>query len=81
VSQPVEAPTRSVTRTPVEGACPECGASQLASYPIYGEGGWWDVTKCQACLASVARVRGPLLGSYRPHGLETAPRGGPGQGS
>lgn len=68
---PVEAPGRHVSRTPVEGSCPECGAARLAAYPIFGEGGWWDVTKCQSCLASVERVRGPLLGSYRPYGVET----------
>jgi hypothetical protein len=60
----------SVERQRVEGVCPECGAQELADYRIFGEGGWWDVRKCQACLASVRRERGPLFGSYVPLGLE-----------
>jgi hypothetical protein len=60
--------TLSVTREPVEGVCPRCGASDLAAYPVMSEGGWWRVTKCQQCLTSVERVRGPLLGSYTPLG-------------
>ena len=41
-----------------------------ADYRVFGEGGWWDVRKCQACLASIKRERGPLFGSYVPLGLE-----------
>jgi hypothetical protein len=58
----------SVERRPVEGACPECGASALASYPVLSENGWWDVVKCQECLASVTREPGPLFGVYVPLG-------------
>lgn len=53
----------SLERTPVDGSCPQCGAAALASYPVFSEGGWFDVVKCQACLHSVRRDRGPLLGS------------------
>jgi hypothetical protein len=60
----------SVTRTPAAGACPECGAQELADYRVLGEGGWWDVRKCQRCLASVERVRAPRFGSYTPLGSE-----------
>jgi hypothetical protein len=59
-----------VERRPVEGVCPECGAAELAEYRVLSEGGWWDVRKCQRCLASVSRERGPLFGSYVPLGLE-----------
>ena len=59
----------SARRTPVEGACPECGAEALAGYRVLSEGGWWDVVKCQACLASLERRRGPLLGAYTPFGV------------
>lgn len=52
-----------VPRKPVTGECPECGSTDLKAYPVLSEGGWWDVTKCQACLRSVERVPGPLLGS------------------
>ncbi|MDT3444683.1 MULTISPECIES: hypothetical protein [unclassified Pseudofrankia] len=52
----------SVDRTPAPGTCPACGAAELASYPVLEERGWFDVVKCQACLHSVARERGPLLG-------------------
>lgn len=51
-----------VERVPVEGACPECGAGRLASYPVLAEHGWVDVVKCQECLHSVSREPGPLLG-------------------
>lgn len=57
-------------RESVPGTCPECGASELASYRVLGEGGWRDVRKCQACLHSVSREPAPPLGSYTPLGLE-----------
>jgi hypothetical protein len=60
----------SVERRPVEGACPECGAEELAEYPVVSEGGWWNVRKCQRCLASLTRERGSRLGSLVPLGLE-----------
>ena len=59
----------SVERTPVEGSCPNCGADALAEYRVLSEGGWWDVRKCAACLHSVSRTPGPLLGTYIPLGL------------
>jgi hypothetical protein len=52
----------AVTRESVDGACPECGAMQLQRYPVLAAGGWFDVVKCQACLRSVSRERGPLHG-------------------
>jgi vanillate/4-hydroxybenzoate decarboxylase subunit D len=67
-----EEPTLSVDRTPVDGACPACGAERLAAYPVMSEGGWWNVVKCQSCLTSVERVRGPRLGSYQPLGVVDA---------
>ena len=67
-----EEPFLFVERTSVEGTCPECGGSDLADYRVLGEGGWWDVRKCQGCLASIRRERGPMFGSYVPLGLEIA---------
>ena len=58
--------TVSVEREKLEGTCPECGESQLSSYRVLSEGGWWDVTKCQSCLASIKREKGPLLGPIAP---------------
>jgi hypothetical protein len=49
-------------RSPVSGSCPECGAAALARYPVVSEGGWFEVVKCQECLASVARTRWSRLG-------------------
>jgi vanillate/4-hydroxybenzoate decarboxylase subunit D len=63
-------PYLHVERTPAEGACPECGAEELADYRVLSEGGWWDVRKCQGCLASVSRERAPRFGSYTPLGLD-----------
>jgi hypothetical protein len=60
----------SVVRAPVEGSCPECGATELADYRVLSEGGWWDVRKCQRCLASLTREPGPPFGSYLPLGLQ-----------
>jgi len=60
----------SVERTPVDGSCPECGAAALAAYRVLSEGGWWDVTKCQACFASVSREPAPRYGSFTPLGIE-----------
>jgi len=65
-----DSPHLSVERTPVEGSCPECGAADLADYRVLSEGGWWDVRKCQSCLASVRRERAPRLGSLVPLGLQ-----------
>ena len=63
-------PFLSVERRRVEGTCPECGANDLAEYPVLSEGGWWDVRKCQSCLASVSREPGPLFGVYVPLALQ-----------
>jgi hypothetical protein len=60
----------TVERAPVAGTCPECGSGNLAEYPVLGEGGWWNVRKCQDCLASLERERGSLFGVYVPLGLE-----------
>ena len=62
--------TLTVEREPVEGRCPQCGAEHLAKYPVMTEGGWWDVVKCQECLVSISRTRGPMLGSYTPLGVD-----------
>ncbi|MGV9710337.1 hypothetical protein ACWDTI_06710 [Gordonia sp. NPDC003424] len=51
-----------VDRTPVDGSCPRCGATSLASYDVVGEAGWVHVTKCQACLHSVDRGPANRLG-------------------
>lgn len=59
----------SAERRAVGGSCPECGADALAEYRVLSEGGWWDVCKCQRCLASVRRDPGPLYGVYVPLGL------------
>lgn len=59
-------------RTPLPGTCPECGAAALAAYRVLGEGGWWDVEKCQECLASLRRTPGPALGAFRPLGSGAA---------
>lgn len=62
-------PTQShldAERKPVEGSCPECGAAELADYRVLSDGGWWDVRKCQACLASLSRTPGPAFGSFTP---------------
>ena len=55
--------------------CVELGARELAEYPVFSEGGWWNVRKCQRCLASLERERGPLFGSYMPLGLEISKPG------
>jgi vanillate/4-hydroxybenzoate decarboxylase subunit D len=60
----------SVERTPVEGACGECGAEALAAYRVLSEGGWWDVCKCQKCFASQSREPAPRYGSFTPLGAE-----------
>jgi vanillate/4-hydroxybenzoate decarboxylase subunit D len=62
----------SVERRPADGACTECGTRELADYPVFSDGGWWNVRKCRRCLASVTREPGPPFGSYVPLGLEIA---------
>ena len=54
----------------MEGACAECGAETLAEYRVLSEGGWWDVRKCQTCLASASREPAPRYGSFTPLGLQ-----------
>jgi hypothetical protein len=51
-----------VEKAPVAGACPECGAEALRRYPALSAGGWFQVTKCQDCLASVERTPWNRLG-------------------
>lgn len=58
-------PPLFLERQPVEGSCPRCGAEELRSYPVNSEGGWFDVVKCQECLGTVSRERGPLLGPIK----------------
>ena len=67
-------PYLSIERRPVDGACPECGAEELAEYRVLGDGGWFEVRKCQACLASAGRRPAPPFGSYVPLGLRIARR-------
>jgi NMD protein affecting ribosome stability and mRNA decay len=55
-------PGHSVVRTPVGGACPACGAEELAEYPVVSTGGWFRVVKCQQCLSSISRERWHRLG-------------------
>lgn len=50
-------------REPVAGACPECGEEALMSYPVLSERGWFNVVKCQHCLASVSREKSTRLGT------------------
>jgi hypothetical protein len=57
-----ETPTVSVDRERVSGTCPECGADDLARYPVVSEKGWEIATKCQSCLASVSREPWNRLG-------------------
>jgi vanillate/4-hydroxybenzoate decarboxylase subunit D len=57
-------PFVSVSREPVAGSCPECGAASLARYPVVGEHGWAIATKCQNCLCSIERERWGRLGPY-----------------
>lgn len=61
-------PTVTAPREPLPGACPACGAETLAAYRVMSEGGWWNVVKCQSCLANVRREPGPLLGAFTPLG-------------
>lgn len=72
-----DTPTVSVTPERKPGKCTECGAESLASYRVLSEGGWWDVIKCRACLASVERRRGPLLGALSEAVKALIPTGGP----
>ena len=54
--------TLSVEKESVSGTCPACGGSDLKSYPVNSEGGWFLVVKCQLCLHSVSREPWRLLG-------------------
>jgi len=67
-------PTVHSPREPRPGACPECGAEALSAYRVMSEGGWWNVVKCQACLHSLEREPGPLLGAFTPFGAPAWPR-------
>jgi hypothetical protein len=49
-------------KEPLAGACPECGAEELARYPVLAAGGWFEVVKCQRCLHSVSRTPWHRLG-------------------
>jgi predicted RNA-binding Zn-ribbon protein involved in translation (DUF1610 family) len=49
-------------REQVAGTCPECGSAGLQRYKVISAGGWFDVVKCPACLASVERAPWHRLG-------------------
>jgi hypothetical protein len=58
-----------VDREPVEDArCPECKGRTISAYRVLSEGGWWNVIKCQDCLASLERSPASPLGSFVPLG-------------
>lgn len=57
------APGLHLKRVAVDGRCQACGASDLRKYPVNTEGGWFEVVKCQACLASQSREALPRLGA------------------
>ena len=46
----------------VDGDCPECGAADLARYPVLSADGWFIAVKCQRCLCTVSRERWNRLG-------------------
>lgn len=64
-TRPVETHLKA-PRHQASGHCGECGSQALARYRVLSEGGFWNVVKCQDCLASISRERGPLFGSYTP---------------
>ncbi|MEA2227366.1 MAG: hypothetical protein QOF29_48 [bacterium] len=55
-----------VTREPAEGQCAECGAQELATYPVLAAQGWTRVVKCQRCLALQSEERMPIWGFWKP---------------
>ena len=58
-------PELEPVKEPVAGACPECGAEELRRYPVLAADGWFEVVKCQRCLASVSREPWHRLGFVR----------------
>ncbi|MFF2316915.1 hypothetical protein ACFVTE_11655 [Arthrobacter sp. NPDC058097] len=52
----------TLKQNPVDGACLQCGAHELWSYPVMAESGWQDVVKCRNCLHSASREVGNRLG-------------------
>ncbi len=52
-------------KVPVEGTCDECGQEQLCRYPVLAADGWFEVVKCQNCLACVSREAWYRLGWVR----------------
>lgn len=65
-------------KEPVAGVCAECGATELARYPVLSEGGWFMVVKCQACLHSKSRERWNRLGHIQ-LSTDAIPQSGGGQ--
>jgi hypothetical protein len=70
-----QTPTVTARRDAVPGNCPACGAATLQRYRVLSEGGWWQVVKCAACLHSVSREPGPLLGPLTAAVQSLIPRG------
>jgi uncharacterized Zn finger protein len=58
----IAAKSTQTQRTPVNGSCPDCGKSALERYEVLSTGGWFQVVKCQACLASLERTPWKRLG-------------------
>lgn len=49
-------------REVVGGCCEACGQEDLRRYKVLAADGWFEVVKCQGCLASAARVPWTRLG-------------------
>jgi hypothetical protein len=54
-----------VERKPVVATCPQCGSDDVARYPVANFIGPRMVTRCQACLHSLA-VDVPTAGDHWP---------------
>jgi transposase-like protein len=51
-----------VQREEVAAQCPQCKSKNIKKYPVFSSSGWYQVVKCQDCLYSLERKKGPLCG-------------------
>lgn len=51
-----------IKKEDVAAQCPQCKSTNIKKYPVFANSGWYQVVKCQDCLYSLEREKGPRYG-------------------
>lgn len=63
---PTEGSESHVERERVDRDCPECGSEEVARYPTLRFKGWFEIVRCQECMALLEEDAMMTHGFWRP---------------